>query len=392
MTKRFPKKILLTASLSLLSLKAAAVTNVEAPIALGMAVAQTSNVALLGQEQIQGAKIAEEYFNSKGGINGVPVKLLVEDTGGDEMGAINTFNRLIGKSVLGIVGPTLSQQAFSADPLAERSKVPVLAPSNTAKGIPQIGQYIARVSAPIAIVAPKAIKAALDIDPKIKKVAVFYAQNDAFSVSETGTFQETIKKQNLEVITTQKFQTTDTDFTTQVTSALALKPELIVISGLAADSGNLIKQLKQMGFKGVIVGGNGLNTNNIFPICQKYCDGIVIAQAYSPEVKSEINTAFIDLYNKKHGKIPLQIAAQAFTAVQVFVEALKEVDKKSKITGASLPQVRIDLNKQILAGKYFTPLGEIAFDKDGEIVQKDFYVARVTMNADGKNGTFTFLK
>jgi branched-chain amino acid transport system substrate-binding protein len=38
------------------------------PISIGIAVAQTSNVALLGQEQVIGAKIAEAYFNKKGGI------------------------------------------------------------------------------------------------------------------------------------------------------------------------------------------------------------------------------------------------------------------------------------------------------------------------------------
>ncbi|MEY3401416.1 MAG: hypothetical protein RLZZ86_1031, partial [Cyanobacteriota bacterium] len=56
--------------------------------------------------------------------------------------------------MVGIIGPTLSQQAFSANPVAERAKVPVIAASNTAKGIPELGDYIARVSVPIAKVAP----------------------------------------------------------------------------------------------------------------------------------------------------------------------------------------------------------------------------------------------
>ena len=64
--------------------------------------------------------------------------------------------------------PTLSQQAFSAAPLADddddddddddRAKVSVLPPSNAAKGVPQIGDYIARVSAPVAVVTPNAVK------------------------------------------------------------------------------------------------------------------------------------------------------------------------------------------------------------------------------------------
>jgi branched-chain amino acid transport system substrate-binding protein len=368
-------------------------TTGNAPIPIGIGVAQTSNVALLGQEQVIGAKIAEQFFNQKGGVNGTPIKLIFQDTSGDEQGAINAFNTLINQDkVVGIVGPTLSQHAFSADPIAERAKVPVLAPSNTAKGIPQIGEYISRVSAPVAVVAPNAVKAALKIDPNIKKVAVFYAQNDAFSKSETGTFQETVKTQGLDLVTVQKFQTTDTDFQTQATNAINLKPELIIISGLAADGGNLVKQLRELGYKGLIIGGNGLNTSNLLPVCKALCDGILIAQAYSPEHPNEINKEFRRIYTEQNKKEPPQFSAQAFTGVQVFVEALKAVDNKTKVSTLPLAQLRTDLNKAVLTGKYDTPLGEISFTPEGEIVQKEFYVAQVSMEPGGSSGKFKFLK
>ena len=363
------------------------------PISIGIAVAQTSNVALLGQEQVIGAKIAEAYFNKKGGINGTPIRLVFQDTAGDEQGAINAFNTLISQDkVVGIVGPTLSQQAFSADPIAERAGVPVIAPSNTAKGIPQIGKYIARVSAPVAVVAPNAIDAALKINPQIKKVAVFFAQNDAFSKSETGTFQETVKQKGLELATVQTFQTTDTDFQSQVTNAINIKPDLIIISGLSADGGNLVKQLRELGYKGLIIGGNGLNTSNLLPVCKALCDGIIIAQAYSPEMKNEINTNFRKLYTEQNKKEPPQFTAQAFTGVQVFVEALSTLDKTTKISTLALPQLRTQLNDTLLIGKYITPLGEISFTPEGEIVQKQFFVAQIKMEPDGNSGKFTFIQ
>jgi branched-chain amino acid transport system substrate-binding protein len=361
-------------------------------IAIGVAVAQTSNVALLGQEEVIGAKIAEQIFNQKGGVNGTPIKLVFQDTAGDEQGAINAFNTLITQAkVVGIVGPTLSQQAFGADPVAERAKVPVLAPSNTAKGIPQIGDYIARVSAPVSVVAPNAVEAALKQNPQIKNVAVFFAQNDAFSKSETGTFQKTIQDKGLNLVTVQKFQTTDTDFQAQATNAMNLKPDLIIVSGLAADGGNLVKQLRELGYKGLIIGGNGLNTSNIFPVCKQACDGVLIAQAYSPQLPGEVNKTFRDAYMAQNKKEPPQFSAQAFTGVQVFVEALQALDKNTKLNTLSLEQLRTGLNQQILAGKYDTPLGAIAFDPEGEIQQSQFYVAQIKVGADG-NGQFVFLK
>jgi branched-chain amino acid transport system substrate-binding protein len=362
------------------------------PIPIGLAIATTSNVALLGEEEKNGGLLAEKFFNDRGGVNGRPIKVVLQDTAGDEQGAINAFQSLISKDkVVGIVGPTLSQQAFAADPTADKAKVPVIGPSNTAKGIAQIGPYVTRVSAPVAIVAPNAVKQALKIDPNIKKVAVFYAQNDAFSVSETDTFQSTAKSLNLDVTTVQKFQTTDTDFQTQVTNALATKPDLAIVSGLAADGGNLVKQLRELGFKGTIIGGNGLNTANIFTVCKAQCDGILVAQAYSPELKSDINTAFKQVYTDQFKKDPPQFAAQTFTGIQVFVDALKSLDTKSKIANMSIDDLRVALNTEVHAGKYQTPLGEISFDQDHDLVQKDFYVAQIKMNPDGVTGKFVFL-
>ncbi len=368
-------------------------SSISQSIPIGIALAQTSNTALIGQEQITGAKIAEKFFNDQGGVNGTPIKLVFQDAGGDEQSAINAFNTLITQDkVVGIIGPSASQQAFATGPIAERAKIPVVAASNTANGIPQIGEYISRVSASTAVVAPNALKQALKLNPNLKKVAVFYAQNDAFSKSETEVFQQAIKKQNLELLTVQKFQTTDTDFQTQATNAINLKPDLMIISGWTADGGNLVKQLRELGYTGLIIGGNGLNTSNIFPICQKLCDGVIIAQAYSPALDNAINKAFREAYIAQNKKDPPQFSAQTFAAIQVFVEALTALDNKTKLSTLSLEQLRTQLNAQILAGTYETPLGKIAFDPEGEVKQDQFFVAQIIMDQTGKNGQFAFLK
>ena len=367
--------------------------KITGPIPIGIGVAQTSNVALLGQEQVTGAKLAEAYFNDAGGINGTPIKLIFQDTAGDEAGAINAFQTLINKDkVVGILGPTLSQQAFSADPIANRAKVPVLGPSNTANGIPQIGPYIGRVSAPVAVVAPNALDAALKKNPSLKKVAVFFAQNDAFSKSETEIFQQAIKDKQLDLLTVQKFQTTDTDFQTQATAALNLKPDLVIISGLAADGGNLVRQLRELGYQGLIIGGNGLNTSNVFPVCKALCDGVLIAQAYNPKYEGAINQDFLKAYQSQFDGEPPQFSAQAFTGVQVFVESLKGIAETEAIAELTVGQLRDKLKQQIRSTPFDTPLGEISITEDGEIEQKDFYVAQIKMNPDGKSGSFEFLE
>jgi branched-chain amino acid transport system substrate-binding protein len=363
------------------------------PIKLGVAVAQSGGGAsLLGQDQVVGVKIAADYFNKQGGVNGRPIEIALQDTLVDEAGAINAFNILLGDDkVVGIVGPTLSQQAFAADPVADKAGMPVIGPSNTAKGVPEIGEFVSRVSAPVAKVAPGAIVAAKKVNPSIKKAVVAYAQNDAFSKSETGTFQEAVKANGIELADpVLTFQTTDTDFTTQVNAVLDAKPELVVISGLVTDAGNFVRQLKETGYKGTIVVGNGMNTRRVFAVCQAQCDGVIIAQAYSNEEKSPINADYTKLYKEAKGETPLQVSAQAFTAVQVYVDALKALDKETKLGTLSIKDLRTKLNAKILSGKYATVLGDISFEPSGEIVQSSFYVAQIKMSAPDK-GDFTYL-
>ena len=374
-------------------LSAAGAEKLSFPVPIGLSVAQTSSAALLGQEQVIGAQIAEAFFNAQGGINGQAFKLFLEDTGGDEAGAIFAFKiQLERHKVVALIGPTLSQQAFAASPLVNAARVPILGPSTTARGIPQMGEFVSRVSAPVAQVAPYALRAALEQNPRIRRVAFFYAQNDAFASSEAEVFQSAAREQKLERVSVQKFKTVDSDFSVQVKAALLQKPDLVIVSGLALDGGNLIRQIRQAGFKGSVIGGNGLNTTNLFPVCREDCNGVLIAQAYSPNEKSPIQMAFRERYKTVYRKEPPQFSAQAFAAVQVIVEALRKVDAQKKLSTWTLTDLRVALNTQMLAGRYDTPLGPLSFTPEGEVVQQKFYVAQIRMNADGKTGRFEILK
>jgi len=334
-----------------------------------------------GRPQIAGARAPQN------------LRLLLEDGGSDEATAIAGFNLLINSDALALIGPTLSQQAFAADPIAQRRGVPVVAPSNTAQGIPQIGRYISRVSAQSSVIAPLSVEEALRRDPGIRRVAVFYAQDDAYSTAETVIFQQALAARNLTPVTVQRTQLADNDFQNPITAALQLNPQLVVISVQAVAGGNLIRQLRELGYRGQIVVGNGLNTPNIYPICQRWCDGILIAQAYSPELETPINRAFLRLHQRANPEQPpSQITAQAFTAYQVLAEAIARLQQKNRFQDATLGQARSQLLQELLSGSYDTPLGPIRFRPDGEVVQGRFYVAEVRMQPDGRSGRFTLVR
>lgn len=359
---------------------------------IGAVIALTGNASVIGQDQRIGLELARDRFAA-----GTPALALnLEDGGSDEGTATNAFRSLIANDVVALIGPSLSQQAFAVDPIADRAGIPVVGPSNTANGIPEIGPFVSRVSAPVSQVAPLSVAAALRLNPAIRRSAVFFAQDDAYSTAESKIFQKALAARNLTPVAVQRTSVSDTDFQNQITDTLRRNPDLIVISALPSDGGNLVRQLRELGFKGTLVAGNGMNSPNIYPICQRFCDGLLIAQAYSPEAATAENRAFVAAYAKaRAGAVPPQFSAQAYAAYQVLAETLRNL-QASQPAGtrlASLPraELRRKLNAALLKGTFQTPLGEIRFTPEGEVIQKDFHVAQVRMNSDGRSGRFQLL-
>jgi len=383
----------------LIALPLAATTACQAPksegnktFPIGAVIALTGNYSIIGQDQRIGLELAQQFF-SKGEPK---TELLIEDGGSDELTATNAFRSKISRGAIALIGPSNSQQAFAADPLADRAGVPVVAASNTANGIPEIGNFISRVSAPVSVVAPLSIAAAIKLNPGLHRAAIFYTQDDAYSTSEFKNFEIAALKKRLKIVTVQRTNSGEIDFQKQINDTLQRKPELIVISAGPSDGGNLVRQLRELGYGGPIVAGNGMNSPNIFPVCQRYCDGLLIAQAYSPELPTSFNKSFLTLYKQRNqGATPPQFSAQAFTAYQVIHQALQALQatlpKGTTLASLPLQDLRQRLNRQILSGTYATPLGEIGFTPNGEIRQNNFYVAQVKMNPDGRTGRFRLL-
>ena len=363
----------------------------RAPLPIGAVLALTGNANVYGQDQRLGLELGQTWARTR--TVGRPLAVELEDGGSDEASATAAFNLLIRRGVLALVGPTLSQQAFAADPIAERRGVPVVAPSNTATGIPQIGFFISRVSAQSSVIAPLSLAEAARRDPDLKRVAVSYAQDDAYSTAETAIFQRALAAKGLHPVSVQRTQLGDNDFQNPIAAALQQRPELIVISAQAVDGGNLVRQLRELGYRGQIVVGNGMNTPNIYPICQQWCDGMLIAQAYSPELDTPTNKAFLRLFTERQGGgLPPQLTAQAFTAYQVLFEASQRLQARGALEGLTLADARLALMKELLAGRYDTPLGPIRFRPDGEVIQQRFYVAQVKMDGTGRQGRFALVR
>ena len=296
-----------------------------ADIKLGVAEALSGGAAQYGVSIRNGFQLAADEINAAGGINGDKLQLVIEDEQGKKEEAINVFKKLIFQDkVLMVFGPTLSNSAQAADPIAQAAKVVAFGTSNTADGITSIGDYVFRNSVTEADVLPETIKMAVK-KSGIKKVAVMYGNDDVFTKSGYDNFKKALEDLKIPVTTTETFAKGDVDFKAQLTKIKAGNPDAIVLSALVAEGAPIMVQARQLGLTVPFIGGNGMNSGQVFDLAREKSDGLYVGSPWSASNAIAENTKFIKAYNDKYKAAPDQFAAQAYDALYITSQALKQV-------------------------------------------------------------------
>ena len=335
-------KHLLFAAASLL-----AVSAVAGDLKIGIAEALTGGAAQYGVPIRNGFQLAADEINAKGGINGNKLVLVVEDEQGKKEEAINVFKKLIFQDkVLMIFGPTLSNSMFAAGPVANAAKVVAFGTSNTANGISEMGPYIFRNSVMESDVLPVTVRTAVK-HYKIKKVAVIYGNDDAFTKSGYDVFKKVLEDQKIPVTTTETYVKGDVDFKAQLTKIKATNPDAIICSGLAEEAATLMVQARGLGLKAPFIGGNGFNSPKLFEVSKTAGEGTFVGSPWANTNPTPANQHFVAAYKQKYGAEPNQFAAQAYDAMTIAAAALKSIKVSGNVTTdrealhGALPKVSI---------------------------------------------------
>ena len=296
-----------------------------ADIKLGAAEALSGGAAQYGISIRNGFQLALDEINAAGGINGDKLQLVIEDEQGKKEEAINVFKKLIFQDkVLLVFGPTLSNSAQAADPIAQAAKTVAFGTSNTADGITSIGDYVFRNSVTEADVLPETIKMAIK-KSGIKKVAVMYGNDDVFTKSGYDNFKKALEDLKVPVTTTETFAKGDVDFKAQLTKIKAGNPDAIVLSALLAEGAPIMVQARQIGLNVPFIGGNGMNSVKVFDLARDKSDGLYVGSPWSASNTSAENSKFIKAYSDKYKATPDQFAAQSYDALYITTQALKQV-------------------------------------------------------------------
>jgi len=311
---------------------------------LGFALSMTGAAAAYGETQKNGALLAIDEINAQAAQDGIRIVPIFEDDASQPQQGVNVFNRFIAADrVAMIIGPTLSNTAQVTDRIAQQAGVPVLGISTTAKGITDIGDCVFRDSLTELVVIPNTIRIAKE-KLGIKKVAVLYGNDDAFTKGGYDAFKKALDDWNIQILSEQTFAKGDRDFSPQLTQIRSVNPDALIVSALVEEASGIVSQARQLGISSdvPIIGGNGFNSPSLMKNAGKAAENVIVGAAWNATSQNPMNRHFAEAYTARYGSPPDQFAAQAYAGVYIAREALLRagsIDNRKAVREA-LAQIR----------------------------------------------------
>lgn len=328
-------------------------------IKIGVAQALSGPISNYGDSVRKGITLAVKQINEREYIGaGKKIEIIVEDTGGDPGQAEDVFKKLITRNkVAAIIGPTSSASAFAADPLAQEAGIPVIGSSTVLTGITDIGDYVFRTCLPDNVIISNMISKLVE-KRGMSRVSVMFGANDQFTKNAYYLFSAALDAEKVTILTAEPFARGDTDFSSQLKKIKALNPQAIIISGMAEEAARIMIQARELGINDAyFVGGNSFYTGRLTAIAGKAAEGALCGVAWFLLNPLPANKEFIKEFGSLFFVDPDQFSAQAYTAVWVLAEAIRNAGSfKSQAIRDQLTLIK----------NYPTPLGNFSFDVNRE--------------------------
>ena len=326
-------------------------------VKVGVIADVTGGAAVYGTPQKNAYELANEDVKSgKIDAGGANLTFDVQDAATDPAQVVNIMQKFTTDGTAVVLGPTLSGEAFRAFPIAVRAGLPAVGTSTTAEGVTAIGPSVFRVALSESQAIPTTVKRT-HAKWKYKTAAIIFGDDNAFTKTDGELFRQQFEKIGVQIVDTETFHIKDTDFQAALTRIASKNPDVIAIGGLFPEATKIIQQAGKLGIKAHMVGGNGLNSPEMYTVAGPAAQGTVVGAAWYVGNKFASNIDFVKRYTAKFGKAPDQFAAQAYAGAQTIAHLVREgaYDKGSMLQG--LKDLKLTQ----------TILGPIAFDPNRDV-------------------------
>ena len=277
-----------------------------------------------GQSGKNGVLIAAEEINQAGGINGRKIDIIVEDDQGSPELAATLANKLTRQDkVIALIAGGASGSSLAAGPIAQSAKVPMISPSSTNPAVTQIGEYVFRVCFIDAFQGEVMARFATHT-LSAKKAAILLDYNSPYSRGLTDYFETSFTTLGGQVVSKQFYTQGDTDFKGQLSSIKSSEPDVIYLPGYYGEVALIARQARQLGITQPLLGGDGWDAPELWPLARESINGSYISNHYSVEDPSPQVQKFVHDYKLHYGNlVPDAHAALAYDAMKFLADAIQ---------------------------------------------------------------------
>jgi len=336
--------------------------NASAQVKLGVAGPITGGSAAFGAQLKNGVEQAVEDINAAGGILGQKIQVFVGDDRADPKEGVSVANKFVGDGVKFVVGHFNSGVTIPASEVYQENGMLVITPAATNPKVTErnmwnIFRTCGRDDQQGAVAGDYIAK-----NFKGKKIAIVHDK----TTYGQGLAEETRKNlhaKGLKEVMFEGVNKDDKDFSALVSKVKASNADLVYWGGLHDTGGLILRQLRAQGVKAPFMGADGIADEEFASIAGPGAEGTLMT--FGPDARKRPEAKDIVAKFRAKNFEPQAYTLYSYAAVQVIkqaAEAAKSLDPKK-------------VAAQIKSGQKFkTVIGDISYDKKGDVTRIDYTV------------------
>lgn len=345
-----------------LGFAAAMAGTATAQVKFGMQGPITGSNASFGAQLKNGAEQAVADINAAGGILGQKAEIQFGDDAADPKQGVSVANKFSADGVKFVVGAFNSGVTIPSSEVYQENGVLQITPASTNPTVTERKMWnIFRVCGrddQQGLVAGDYILKHF----KGKKVAVVHDKT-TYGKGLADETKKAMNKGGLKEVLYEGVNTGEKDYSALVSKIKQSGADLVYFGGLYTEGGLIVRQMRDQGVKAPMMGGDGITADEFAAVGGPGVEGTLMT--YGPDArKNAAAKQVVDKFRAKKFE-PEAYTLYSYAAVQVFkqaAEAAKSLDPK-KVA-----------EKMHSGMKFNTVLGDLAFDKKGDITKPDFVV------------------
>lgn len=302
----------------------------EEPYVIGAMFAITGDASSLGIPEKNTVVMLERQLNAAGGVDGHPIRIVVEDTKGEPAEALNALKRLVERDqVLAVVGPTRTGETMAVADYAEKSGVPLLSCA--------LGIEIVEPVKPWVFKTPASDRAAVSRIAEYLKskqiVAVAtLSDNTSFGKSGLKELEELLPAAGIKLVAKEEYGPKDVSMESQLAKIKASGAKALICWGTPPGPGLVARQMKQLALSLPLICSQGVANQKFLETAGPAAEGTVVVagrllvrdQLPESDPQKQTLLAFAEEYQKETRAAPDVFAGHAWDGVQLLVNALKQ--------------------------------------------------------------------